>query len=152
MADRKKTEAPTAEAAGMKLEEYPTAIRAALADLHAAKKRLPALYDARKDAEDMLRAAIHGQHTNDKAREAAFRAQKEGDAEWATANAAEQAGLDRVAALQGEVEELRGKFAVAMLQQWAEVGSIALKPISMVLQLGVDSPTLADALKDSTQP
>jgi hypothetical protein len=115
------------------LEEYPSAIRAALTELHTTRKLLPKLYDARKEAEEALREVIRPQYPNQPARDAAFRAQKESDPEWAEANAAEQQALDQVAALEGELEELRGHFAVALLQSWAAIGQPGAAPVGKVI-------------------
>lgn len=125
-------------ATNLELHEFPTAIREALAELHTTRKGLPKLYDARKQAEEDLREAIRPNYSNDKQRDAAFRSMKESDPAWAEANAAEQHALDTVAALEGEVEELRGHFAVALLQTFSASGAAshpAMKPIEVVLRI-----------------
>lgn len=125
-------------ATDLDLHEFPLAIRAALAELHSVRKKLPKLKDALKAAEDDLRERIHSQGKNDKERDAIFRAIKEGDVEWATANAYLQGAQDTVAELEGEVEALRGSFAVALLQTFAASGAAshpAMKPLEIVLRV-----------------
>jgi hypothetical protein len=157
MPETKEEAAPGAEQPGMDvatdldLHEFPSTIRAALAELHATRKKLPKLYDARKQAEEDLREAIRPNYSNDKQRDAAFRSMKESDPAWAEANAAEQHALDTVAALEGEVEELRGHFAVALLQTFSASGAAshpAMQPVEILLRVRAEGGEIVKQMKD----